>query len=243
MHKTIKKKVIGVLGGMGPESTAIFYQALIKQCQTMYGAQYDEDYPEIFIYNLPIPNIVEGLSQPEETLKQMVAGAKKIETIGVDFMVMPCNTAHYFYPGMAAQIDIPFICIFLATAKEVKANGMKKVGLLATETTIQYQCFADDFSRNDIELIFPDSHDQASLTAIILNILAGKKLDSDRDKLKEIAHKMQDQGAEGVLLACTDLPILLKQEDMTLKVFDTVEILAHTTIAYALGIIGDDILA
>ena len=59
------KKIIGILGGMGPESTAIFYQAIIKQCQKQYGAKYDEDYPEIFIYNLPIPNIVDGLKKPE----------------------------------------------------------------------------------------------------------------------------------------------------------------------------------
>lgn len=237
-----KKKVVGVLGGMGPESTAIFYHAVIKQCQKQYGAQYDQDYPEIFIYNLPIPDIVEGLKQPEETLAMLINGAKKIESIGVDFMVMPCNTAHYFYPSMAKSISIPFICIFLATAKKIKISVFKKVGFLATETTIKYKSFDKDFEKNGIELIFPDKTDQDKLTQIILNILAGKKLNEDKEQMKQIIDKMKQNGAEAVVLACTDLPILLKQDDVDIPVFDTVEILAEATVQYAIGKIGNEIL-
>lgn len=238
----MKKKIIGVLGGMGPESTAIYYHAVIKQCQKQYGAQYDQDYPEIFIYNLPIHDIVEGLEKPEETLAQLVSGAKKIDSIGVDFMVMPCNTAHYFYPGMAKSISIPFICIFLATAKKIKAKGYKKVGFLATETTIKYKSFEKDFEKNDIELILPDQTDQESLTKIIMNILAGHKLDSDKEQMKQIIERLKTKGAEAVVLACTDLPILFKQGDMDIEVFDTVEILAEATVQYAIGKIGNEIL-
>ncbi|MFA4814661.1 MAG: amino acid racemase [Candidatus Gracilibacteria bacterium] len=238
----MKKKIIGVLGGMGPESTAIFYHALIQQCQKQYGAQYDDDYPEIFIYNLPIPNIVEGLEKPEETLAQLVKGAKKIDSIGIDFMVMPCNTAHYFYPGMAKSISIPFICIFLATAKKIKAKGYKKVGFLATETTIKYKSYEKDFEKNNIKLILPDQNDQESLTKIIMNILAGHKLDADKKAMKQIIERLKSKGAKAVVLACTDLPILFKQEDMDIEVFDTVEILAEATVQYSIGKIGNEIL-
>lgn len=239
-QKNIKTKVIGVLGGMGPESTAIYYQALIRQCQKQYGAQLDEDYPEIFIYNLPIPDIVKGLKDHDETLARLVKGAKKVESIGVDFIVMPCNTAHYFYPGMSKSINIPFICIFLATAKKIRAKGYKKVGLLATETTIKYKSYEFDFEKNGIELVFSQQQDE--VTRIILNILAGKKLEKDKGRLKEIIKELEKQGAEAVVLACTDLPILLKQEDFDIEVFDTVEILAEATINYATGKIDDSIL-
>lgn len=238
----MKPKIIGVLGGMGPESTAIFYHALIQQCQKQYGAQYDQDYPEVFIYNLPIPDVVEGLAQPEETLAQLIKGAQKIDTIGVDFMVMPCNTAHYFYPGMAKSISIPFICIFLATAKKIKSKGYKRVGFLATETTIKYKSYDKDFEKNNVELILPDQADQESLTKIIMNILAGHKLNSDKEQMKQIIERLKAKGAEAVVLACTDLPILLKQEDVDIEVFDTVEILAEATVQYAIGKIGDEIL-
>lgn len=236
------KKIIGILGGMGPESTAIFYQALIKQCQKQYDAKYDEDYPEIFIYNLPIPNIVDGLKKPEETLKMLIEGANKIDSIGVDFMVMPCNTAHYFYPGMAKSISIPFICIFLATAKKIKNEGVKKVGFLATETTIQYKSFDKDFEKNGIELILPNETDQKKITEIILNILAGEKLKKDKWQLQQIIKNLRQKGVEAIVLACTDIPILLKQKDVDIKIFDTVEILAESTIQYATGEIGNEIL-
>jgi len=239
---SIQKKIIGVLGGMGPESTAIFYQELIKQCQKQYGAQYDQDYPEIFIYNLPIPDIVEGLKKPDETLAMLIQGAKKINSIGVDFMVMPCNTAHYFYPSMSKSISIPFICIFLATAKKIKSAGYKKIGLLATETTIEYKSYEKDFEKNGIDLLFPTNEEQKKLTEIILNILAGKKLDKDRESLKNIIENLKQKGAEAVVLACTDLPILLNKEDVGIKVFDTVETLAEATIEYAIGKIGNEIL-
>ncbi len=238
----MKKKIIGVLGGMGPESTAIFYHTLIQQCQKQYGAQYDDDYPEIFIYNLPIPDVVEGLTRPKETLAMLIKGAKKIESIGVDFMVMPCNTAHYFYPDMAKSISMPFICIFLATAKKIKSKGYKKVGFLATETTIKYKSYDKDFEKNGITLILPDQNDQEKLTKIIMNILAGRKLDADKEALKQIIGSLKTKGAKAIVLACTDLPILLKQKDVEIEVFDTVEILAEATIQYSIGTIGNEIL-
>lgn len=266
------KKIIGVLGGMGPASTAIFYQAVIRECQKQYFAQYDSDYPEIFIYNLPIPDIVQGLKEPGKTLEMLAAGARKLQSIGADFIVMPCNTAHYFYPGMAKSIDIPFICIFLAAAKKIASKGYSKIGFLATETTVQYKSYDRDFEKNGIELILPDDENQQKLTRIILNILAGKKLLEDKNDLLAIIRRLKKCGAEAVLLACTDLPILLSEADFSIfdknscfkpsvlsddnksrdfilrqgrldiELFDTVDILAEATIKYATGKIGNEIL-
>lgn len=227
----MKKKIIGVLGGMGPESTAIFYHELIIQCQKQYGAKYDEDYPEIFIYNLPIPDVVDGLKKPEKTLQVLVKGAKKLESIGVDFIVMPCNTANYFYGDIKKEISIPFLSITEETAKKIKSNQYNKVGLLATRTTIKYKIYNKDFDKFGIGLIVPDK--QEKITNIILNILAGKKLDKDREELKKIIEKLKDNGAETIIIGCTDIPILLKQEDVDIKIFDTVEILAESAIKFA----------
>jgi aspartate racemase len=227
----MKKKVIGVLGGMGPESTAIFYHELIIQCQKQYGAQYDEDYPEIFIYNLPIPNVVEGLKNPKKTLPVLVKGAKKMESIGVDFLVMPCNTAHYFFNWIKKDVSIPFLSIIEETAKKVKSKKYKKVGLLATETTIKYKIYEKVFDEYGIEIVVPKEQDK--VTKIILNILAGRKLDKDKNELKKIIEKLKNNGAEAIILGCTDLPILLKPEEIDLETFDTVEVLAESTIKYA----------
>jgi len=98
------------------------------------------------------------------------------------------------------------------------------------------------FEKNGIELILPSQTDQNKLTQVILNILAGKKLDEDKEQMKAIIAKMKQGGAEAVVLACTDLPILLKQEDVDIPVFDTVEILAEATVQYAISKIGNEIL-
>ena len=227
----MKKKIIGVLGGMGPESTAIFYHELIIQCQKQYGAKYDEDYPEIFIYNLPIPDVVEGLKSPEKTLKILVNGAKKLESIGVNFIVMPCNTAHYFYEAIKKEISIPFLSITEETAKKVKSKNFSKVGLLATGTTVKYDIYHKDFDKLWLKLLVPEK--QENVTRIIMNILAGKKLEKDKRELKQIIKNLKNNGAQAIVLGCTDIPILLKQEDVDIDIFDTVEVLAESTIKFA----------
>ncbi len=226
-------KTIGVLGGMGPESTAMFYQELIKQCQKQYGAQYDKDYPEILIYNLPIPDIVEGLGNPERVLPALIEGIKRLESIGVDFITMPCNTAEYFYRDMKKEISIPFLSIIEETAKKVKSVGYKKVGLLATETTIVNGNYNSAFEKFEIGLVVPEEQDK--VTRIILNILAGKKLEKDKEVLKTIIRGLKNKGAEAIILGCTDIPVLLKQDDVNVEVFNTIEVLAESTIRYATG--------
>jgi aspartate racemase len=117
----------------------------------------------------------------------------------------------------------------LLTAEEVRSKGYKKVGLLATDTTIRYQAYANDFEKNGIELVFPQN--QKTVTNIILNIMAGRKLRSDKQALLKIVQDMKERGAEAVILACTELPLLISQNDADLPLFDTIEILARKTVS------------
>lgn len=230
----MKKKIIGILGGMGPESTVLFYQKIIQQCQKQYGAKLDEDYPEIFIYNLPIPNIVEGLEEPSKILLTLVKGVKKLESIGVDFMVMPCNTATYFLEDIRKEISVPMLSIVEEVAKKVKSEGYKKVGLLATKTTVNNKIYNKDFNRYTIELITPDEQDK--VTEVILNILAGKKLEKDKEILKQIIDSLRNKGAEAIVLGCTDISVLIQQEDIDIKLLDSIEIYAEVTVNFAYSV-------
>jgi aspartate racemase len=233
IHFTVRPtKIIGVLGGMGPEATALFYQLLIEQCQKQYGAQLDEDYPEIFIYNLPIPNILKGINEGDQVLNYLVGGAKKLESVGVDFLVMPCNTATYFYKNIVKEISVPFLSIVAETAKRIKSQGYKKVGLLATETTVQTGLYFTELEKNGVELITPKN--QTAVDQAILNILAGKKLAQDKKALGIIVQEMEKRGAKGIVLGCTDLPILVKQKDLNIRAFNSLEILAEATINYSM---------
>ena len=117
------------------------------------------------------------------------------------------------------------------TAKKVKSNNFNKVGLLATGTTVKYKIYSKDFDKFGIELVVPE--EQEKVTKVIMNILAGKKLEKDKEELKQIIEKLKNNGAEAIVLGCTDIPILLQQEDIDIKVFDTVEVLAESTIKFA----------
>ncbi len=217
---------------MGPEATALFYQLLIEQCQKQYGAQLDEDFPKIFIYNLPIPNILNGIDKGDRVLDCLVGGAKKLESTGADFLVMPCNTATCFYEKMVKELSIPFLSIVAETAKRIKLQGCKKVGLLATETTVQTGLYFTELEKKNIELITPKN--QTVVSQVILNILAGKKLARDKEVIKAITQEMKGQGAEAVVFGCTDIPILVNEKNLGIRVFNSVEILAEATINYAM---------
>jgi aspartate racemase len=217
---------------MGPVSTAEFYREIIRQCQKQYGAKYDEDYPEIFIYNLPIPDVVEGLKTPEKTLDVLVNGARKLASLDIDFMTIPCNTVQYFYEDIQAKLSVPLLNIIKESAKKLKSLGYSKISLLATETTIKTKLYEKIFSELGITLFPPQN--QSTVTRIILNILAGKRTTSDKNDLLQIISELKEQGAEAVLLGCTDLSFFLDEQDSSLPIYDSTIILAEMTVKYAI---------
>lgn len=224
-------KKIGILGGMGPESTIQFYQYLVNECQTRFHAQKDDDYPEIFIYNLPIPNVVQSFQEPQKIINMLQAGVQLLEKVGSDFIVIPCNTVHYFYDSMQQAVKIPIINIVTQTVVQIKSKNISCAGLLATSTTVQMKLYQSALEKNNIAYIIPEN--QEEVTAIIENILAGKKLDEDKRKLKKTIQSMQEKGAQAVILGCTDLPLLLTSDDTKMPLFDSLKILARATIDFA----------
>lgn len=227
------KKTIGVLGGMGPESTALFYRLLIKECQKQYNAKYDEDFPEIIIFNLPIPDPVSKIENPEITVKMMAQTVNKLQSIGAKFVVMPCNTSHYFYDEVNKRISIPFLNMLKETSKKIEESGIKKVGILATNSTIKYKLYNEEFSKRNIELIIPKQQDK--LNEVIYNILSGKGLQEDETILRRIIDDLLSKGAEGILIGCTDIPVLLNKDYFPdVLFFDSLEILAESTIKYSI---------
>lgn len=135
MSKKMKK--IGILGGMGPESTLLFYHYIIKVCQNKHGGQYGEDYPEIFILNLPIPDVVKTTKNLDSIFPLLLERIKKLEVAGSDFIVIPCNTAHIFFDKLKNKSPIPILNMIQETAEQVRKKKHKKVGLLATKTAVE----------------------------------------------------------------------------------------------------------
>jgi aspartate racemase len=228
-------KTIGIIGGMGPEATAQFYLEMVRIFQRRFGAKYDDNYPETIIYNLPLPDVVEGKGDESKIILMLSATAKKLESVGADFLTIPCNTACRYLQYIEKQVSIPILNIIVETVKKVQSESYSKIGLLATKSTAESGMYSECFEKYGIKVILPTGEMQEEITGIIMEILGGKKGMKDRNRLNEIVKYLAKKGAEAIVLGCTDLPLLLKKCDREIILFDTLKILAEATVLYSIG--------
>jgi len=231
------RKVIGILGGMGPEATADLYMKIINFCQKKYGARYDCDYPQIIVNSIPAPQMIDSLNKTREVelCNMLMEGVKKLEASGVDFIVIACNTVHYFIEKLRKATSIPILSIIEETTKKAKENKIKKIGLLATTTTAKQKVYERELVKFGITSILPDEKSQAEVTEIIRKIIAGDKSRKDKNKLENVIEGLLKRGARGVILGCTDLPIILKKDNFDIDILDSTEVLAEAAADKAYG--------
>ncbi len=220
-------KTIGILGGMGPVATAELYKKIIKYCQTKYGAVQDKDYPPIVMYSLPLKGTDEtGIINESSVFQEFVKEIKKLKIHGADFVIIPCNTLHTFDKRLQEELSIPLMSIVEVTSNEVKNSKMKKIGLLASETTYGnnlYESYLDS-------LVVPDKKERKQISQVILHVMGGKNSQTDKKILLKIIENMK---VDAVILGCTELPVVLNQSDTKIKIFDSLEILAKNAVDYA----------
>lgn len=229
-------KKIGILGGMGPEATAQAYQEIIRIFQERFGAKYDVDFPEIIIVSKPIPDVVERVENENQTLVLLNNGIAQLTTAGADFVIIACNTVQRFLPELRKSASLPILGI----AEEVaKCLQFKMVGLLATEATMNARIFEDALEPSGVTVIKPNKKEQSMVTNIILNIMNGKKTDADKAMLLMIVDSLKLSGAEAVILGCTDLPLLITQDDVSVPLIDTTQVNAEAAVTYCLNTTGE----
>ncbi len=220
-------KKIGIIGGMGPEGTADLYMKIVRYYQDNFGAKYDKDFPPMMIYSVPIPDLVENLENEKITLDMLSEAVKTLENVGCDFLVIACNTVQFLLDDLRESVKIPILGIAEISARFVSNKSYKKVGILGTEATIsQKKVYEKDFQEIGVELIKPMKDDQEELTRIIMNQLAGETTKKEKDNLKTIIENLETRGTEAVLIACTDLPPIINQEDFDIPIIDCTQVYA-----------------
>lgn len=223
-------KTVGIIGGLGPETTAKFYLDIIFLCQK----KNDINTPPIIISNCPLPfkfvhdAIVKNINL-EKILPYLLIEAKKLEKSGADFIVMPCNSLHIFINEIRSAVNIPILSIIEETVRFLKKEKTNRVGIISTAITAQNKLYETVFSENGIMYFAPNHKEQIELGKIIYNITLGKKNKTNRDRLEQIISNYEDRNVNCVLLACTDLQ-LLKPTHSRLKIFDTMTIFANATV-------------
>ncbi len=218
-------KAIGIIGGMGPESTAYTYMKMIKYCQKKYKAKFDSDFPPIIIYSLPIEDVVEKRSNEAKIIKRLEFGIEKIKIAGARFGFINCNSMQKFIPKLGKNMEM--ISIAKEVVAKIKKEKIKKVGILATKKTIEDEVYLKECKRYNIEVIKPKR--QEKITLAITKILEGKKA-LPKKILLRVIKDLRKEKIEGIILACTDLPIVLKEKDCKIKMFDSAKIIAEASI-------------
>lgn len=223
-------KTVGIIGGMGPETTAEFYSELILKCQDLNKI----NRPPILIYSIPLRYdvekdvVVKGRGE-EKYLPLLTDGARKLERAGADFLVMPCNTLHTVIGDIRDSVNVPILSIVEETVKFLKENGISEVGMLSTELTLKKKIYENYFLENNIKQLSPDTTQQKEIGEIIYNLVMNRQNKSDKENLSKIVNGFKQKGIKNVLLACTDLQLIMPQIEKV-NIYDTMKILADATV-------------
>ena len=220
------EKIIGILGGMGPEATIDLFYKIIK----FTPAEKDQDHLRIIIDNNPkIPDRTAAiLGKGEDPLPALQETAQNLEKAGANFIVIPCNTAHYFLSSIQESVNIPVLNMIEETAKETKKRipQIKKVGLLASIGVYKSEIYHQHFKKFNIEVISPEEKDRGKVMKVIYTVKAGDLSEEVKKNILKITQKLIDKGAEAVIAGCTEIPLILKEGDVSVPLIDPTQILA-----------------
>jgi len=229
----MSEKIIGILGGMGPEATIDLFYKIIK----FTPAKKDQDHLRIIIDNNPkIPDRTAAiLGKGEDPLPALQETAQNLEKAGADFIVIPCNTAHYFLSSIQESVKIPILNMIEETARETqkKIPRIKRVGLLASIGVYKTEIYHQHFKKFNIEVISPEEKDKEEVMKIIYAVKAGNLFEGTKKNILKIVQKLIDKGLEAIITGCTEIPLILKEGDVSVPVIDPTQILAQVAVREA----------
>ncbi len=229
-------KTIGLIGGMSWESTASYYQALNLEIKTQLGGLHSA---KIALYSVNFAEIETLQRQGEWNKTADILGnaAKAVEAAGADFFLICTNTMHKVAPQVSQHVAIPLLHIADATAQQLKDNGISKVGLLGTKFTMEQAFYKERLQDNfNIEVIVPNEHDRNIIHQVIYDELClGEIKKASRQHYLAIINKLFNEGAQAVILGCTEIALLINQNDTDVPLFDTTNIHAQKAVEYALA--------
>lgn len=229
-------KTLGILGGVGPQTTSKVYLSVIERIR----AGKDTNYPPIVIYNLPFPfaieaeAIIQGVNS-EKMIPYLVDGAKILEKSGASFGILPCNTLHKYMGEICESVKIPFLSILNETANELERLNIKTVGILATKTTVESDIYGEVLRKRGIDIFYPSKSEQNDISGIIVELISGNEDDIHSNKIQSICNSLKDRGATGILLACTDLQLVISNVKSPVPIIDTTEVLIQATVRELTG--------
>ena len=228
-------KTIGLIGGMSWESSIEYYRIINQTVKARLGGlhsakslMYSVDFAEV--------EILQHQGRWTEAAKMLVEAAQRLENGGADLIVLCTNTMHKVADDIQANINIPFLHIADATAERVLASGIRTIGLLGTRFTMEEEFYKGRLSQNyGLNVSVPNAQEREVIHRVIYDeLVVGKIEPSSKAQYVRIIEQMIGQGAEGIILGCTEIGLLLHQEESRVPLFDTTRIHAEAAVEYAL---------
>jgi aspartate racemase len=218
---------------MSPESTVAYYEYITRTYTERFG---DYGYPEILIYSVSFQPYVDWPNQDRWDLvaQGLSEAAQRLAAAGADVLLIATNTMHLVFDKVQASVDLPMLSLLDATGQAILARGLHTVGLLGTRFTMEKTFYQDALTRQGITVLVPDADDRAAMNRIIYDeLVAGQIRDESRASTVAIIRKLVARGAQGVILGCTEIPLLVSEADAGIPLFDTTTIHAEAALNYA----------
>jgi aspartate racemase len=219
---------------MSPESTVEYYQYITRTYSERYG---DYGYPEVLIYSVSFQPYVDWPNEERWDLvaQGLIEAARRLEAAGAEFIVIATNTMHFVFDEVEGSVSVPMLSLLDAVADAILEMGIGTVGLLGTKFTMEKPFYRDALAAKGIAVLVPEKADREYVNRVIYDELAaGQIRDESRAGYVQVIEKLALEGAEAVILGCTEIPLLVGEEDVGLPLLDTTLIHADATLNYAL---------
>ncbi|MBN1272886.1 MAG: aspartate/glutamate racemase family protein [Candidatus Aminicenantes bacterium] len=229
-------KIIGMIGGMSWESTLEYYRMINERVKKKLGGLHSA---ECLLYSVDFAEIekLQHAGDWEQATEMMVDAARRVERGGAGCLIICTNTMHKMADEVQDAVAVPLLHIADAAALKIAEKGIRKVGLLGTKFTMEQDFYAGRLKeKHDINVLIPNVKGRKTVHDVIYNELClGNIREESASAFREVIRDLEQRGAEGIVLGCTEIPLLVKQKDYDLPLFDTTAIHAHYAVDYALN--------
>jgi aspartate racemase len=228
-------KKIGLIGGISWVSTVDYYKSINMGINEALGGL---NFAECIIYSFNYAEIKKNNDNNDWdlTFKMISEASELLKAAGAEAILLCANTMHMIADKLQKKINIPVIHIAGVTATEIKKHNVHKVGLLGTKFTMEREFFTSKLKEENIEFIIPDAEDREFIHYTIFEELGrGLILEQSKERYISIINKLEQNGAQGVILGCTEIPLLIKPEDINITIFDTLQIHSKAAVDFMLN--------
>ena len=227
-------KTIGMIGGTGWPSTLEYYRIINQEVNKRLDGLNSAEII-LFSFNYAKIDVLNKIEDHAGVYKLILSASKKLKEAGADFIILCANTLHQYVDSLEKEINLKVVHIADATAKEINSKGISKIGLLGTKYTMEMDFYTKRLKNAGIESFIPEKPERDFIHNAIMNELLKEEFKPEtKNKFLNIITELESKGAQGIVLGCTEIPLLIKQTDTHLPVINTLEIHAKATVDFAL---------